>query len=275
MSRVKIVILSVFLLAFLIFASGNVIATGSDNDNILDRAVKQFYYDDKNLFLTPFHWEKKERLEFLAIASITAGLFLADEELQKVAQRNRSDFSNDLAKLLTPSEHIYPTFAIGSFYLGGLIFNRKKEKDTAWYLLESLMFTQGITQVIKYSMGRARPFAEKGAYHFEGFRNHVSSYSLSFPSGHSATAFSLASVIAEQYENRFIDWAAYSLAFLAAWARVNDNVHFTSDVFFGGVLGTWVGKTIVRLNKNKDERSKELSVHPEIGLNSIRVSLNF
>jgi membrane-associated phospholipid phosphatase len=275
MSRVKIVILSVFLLACLIFASGNVIAAGSDNDNILDRAVKQFYYDGKNLFLTPFHWEKKERLEFLAIASITAGLFLADEELQKVAQRNRSDFSDDLARLVTPSEHIYPQAVIGSFYLGGLIFNRKKEKDTAWYLLESLMFTQGITQVIKYSVGRARPFEDKGAYHFEGFKFSPSSYSLSFPSGHASTAFSLASVIAEQYDNRLVDWTAYSLAFLAAWARVNDNVHFTSDVFFGGVLGTWVGKTIVRLNKNKDERSKELSVHPEIGLNSIRVSLNF
>jgi membrane-associated phospholipid phosphatase len=275
MSRVKIVILSVFLLVCLIFVSGSVLAAGSNNDNILDRAVKQFYYDGKNLFLTPFHWDKKERLEFLAIASITAGLFLADEELQKVAQRNRSDFSDDLARLVTPSEHIYPTFVIGSFYLGGLIFNRKKEKDTAWYLLEAVMFTQGITQVIKYSVGRARPFEDKGAYHFEGFRTHPSSYSLSFPSGHASTAFSLASVIAEQYDNRLIDWAAYDLAFLAAWARVNDNVHFTSDVFFGGILGTWVGKTIVKLNKNKNTESKDLSLQPRIGLNSIEVSLSF
>ena len=275
MSRVKIVILSVFLLVCLIFASGSVLAAGSNNDNLLDRVVKQFYGDGKSLFLTPFHWEKKERLEFLAVASVTAGLFLADEELQKVAQRNRSDFSDDLARLVTPSEHIYPQAVIGSFYLSGLIFNRKKEKDTAWYLLESLMFTQGITQVIKYGVGRARPFADKGAYHFEGFRTHVSSYSLSFPSGHSATAFSLASVIAEQYDNRFIDWTVYSLAFLAAWARVNDNVHFTSDVFFGGVLGTWVGKTIVRLNKNKEAKSNKLSFQPEIELNSIGVSFNF
>jgi len=275
MSRVKIVILLVFLLVCLIFASGNVFASGSNEDNILDRAVKQFYYDGKNLFLSPFHWEKKERLEFLAIASVTAGLFLADEELQKVAQRNRSDFSDDLARLVTPSEHIYPTFVIGSFYLGGLIFNRKKEKDTAWYLLEAVMFTQGITQVIKYSVGRARPFEDKGAYHFEGFRTHPSSYSLSFPSGHASTAFSLASVIAEQYDNRLIDWAAYGLAFLAAWARVNDNVHFTSDVFFGGILGTWVGKTIVKLNKNKNTESKDLSLQPRIGLNSIEVSLSF
>lgn len=275
MSRVKIVILSVFLLVCLIFVSGSILAAGSNNDNILDRAVKQFYYDGKNLFLTPFHWEKKERLKFLAIASITAGLFLVDKELQQVAQRNRSDFSDDLARFVTPSEHIYPQVVISGFYLGGLIFNRKKEKDTAWYLLEALMFTQGITQVVKYSVGRARPFADKGAYHFEGFRFSPSSYSLSFPSGHASTAFSLASVIAEQYDNRLIDWAAYSLAFLAAWARVNDNVHFTSDVFFGGVLGTWVGKTIVRLNKNKDDKSKELSIHPKIGLNSIEVSLSF
>lgn len=275
MSRVKIVILSVFLLVCLIFAPGCVIASGFNENNILDRAVKQFYDDGKSLFLSPFHRDKKERLEFLAIASITTGLFLVDEQLQKIAQRNRSDFSDDLARLVTPSEHLYPSVVISSFYLGGLISKRKKEKDTALYLLESLMFTQGITQVIKYSVGRARPFADKGAYHFEGFRTHVSSYSLSFPSGHAAMAFSLASVIAEQYDNKVIDCVSYSIASLAAWARVNDNVHFTSDVFFGGVLGTWVGKTIVSLNKNKEQKSKELSVHPEIGLNSIRVSLNF
>jgi membrane-associated phospholipid phosphatase len=275
MSRVKIVILSVFLLVCSIFATESVLAARSNEDNILDRAIKQFYYDGKSLFLTPFHWEKKERLEFLAIASITAGLFLADKELQKVAQRNRSDFSDDLARFVTPSEHIYPQAVIGGFYLGGLIFKRKKEKDTALYLLESVMFTQGITQVIKYSVGRARPFADKGAYHFEGFRTHPSSYSLSFPSGHASTAFSLASVIAEQYDNKLIDWASYSLAFLAAWARVNDNVHFTSDVFFGGVLGTWVGKTIVRLNRGREEKSKNLSMQTNIGLNTISLSFNF
>ena len=275
MSRVKIVILSVFLLVCLILARGSVLASESKEDNILDRAVKQFYYDGKNLFLSPFHWDKKERLEFLLIASVTAGLFLADEELQKVAQRNRSRFSNDLAKLVTPPETVYPRFVIGGFYLGGLIFKRKKEKDTALYLLESVMFTQGITQVIKHTVGRARPFANKGAYHFEALKFPPSSYSQSFPSGHAATAFSLASVIAEQYDNRFIDWAAYSLAFLAAWARVNDNVHFTSDVFFGGVLGTWVGKTIVKLNKNKNTESKDLSLQPRIGFNSIEVSLSF
>jgi membrane-associated phospholipid phosphatase len=275
MSRVKIVILSVFLLVCLILARGSVLASESKEDNILDRAVKQFYYDGKNLFLSPFHWEKKERLEFLAIASVTTGLFLADEELQKVAQRNRSRFSNDLAKLVTPPETVYPRFVIGGFYLGGLIFKRKKEKDTALYLLESVMFTQGITQVIKHTVGRARPFANKGAYHFEALKFPPSSYSQSFPSGHAATAFSLASVIAEQYDNRIIDLVSYGVASLAAWARVNDNVHFTSDVFFGGVLGTWVGKTIVRLNKNKDDKSKELSIHPEIGLNSIGVSLSF
>ena len=275
MSRVKIVNFSLFLLVCLTFASKSAVASQPRGDNVLDQAVKQFYYDGKNLLLSPFHWDKKERLEFLAIASITAGLFLADEELQKIAQRNRSRFSNDLSSLVTPPETIYPKFAIGGFYLVGLIFQRKKEKDTALYLLESVMFTQGITQAIKYSAGRARPFADKGAYHFEGFRTHPSSYSLSFSSGHSATAFSLASVIAEQYDNRIIDWVSYSIASLAAWARVNENAHFTSDVFFGGVLGTWVGKTIVRLNKNKKEKSKELSVHPEIGLNSIRVSLNF
>jgi membrane-associated phospholipid phosphatase len=275
MSRVKIAVLSVFFLICLIFVSASAFATESGEDNALDYVVKQFYYDGKDLGFSPLHWNKKEKLEFLLAASITAGLFLADEELQKVVQRNRSRFSNDLANLVTPQETVYPKVAIGGFYLAGLIFKRKKEKDTALYLLESVMFTQGITQAIKYSVGRARPFADKGAYHFECFRTHVSSYSLSFPSGHAASAFSLASVIAEQYDNKIINCVSYGIAFLAAWARVNDNVHFTSDIFFGGVLGIWVGKTIVRLNKNKENKPRELSIYPQIGTNLVGLSLNF
>jgi membrane-associated phospholipid phosphatase len=275
MSRIKITVLSVFFLICSIFVSTCALASEPRGENVLDQTVKQFYHDGKNLLLSPFHWDKKETLEFLLTASVTAGLFLADEELKKVAQRNRSDFSDDLARFVTPSEHIYPQAVIGGFYVGGLIFNRKKEKNTGLYLLESLMFTQGITQVIKYSVGRARPFADKGAYHFEGFRTHPSSYSLSFPSGHASTAFSLASVIAEQYDNKTIDCLSYGIASLAAWARVNDNVHFASDVFFGGILGIWVGKIIVRLNKNKEDKPKEISIHPQIGLNSVGVTLNF
>lgn len=275
MSRVKILVVSVFLLMGLIFTSASAFGSDHAGDNVLDQAARQFYYDGKDLFVSPFHWDKKERLEFILVASVTAGLFLADEELQKIAQRNRSRFSDDLANLVTPPETIYPKFAIGGFYLGGLIFKSKKEKDTALYLLESVMFTQGIVQVIKHTAGRARPFAGKGAYHFEALKFPPSSYSQSFPSGHAATVFSLASVIADQYDNKVIDWVSYGVASLAAWARVNDNVHFTSDIFFGGVLGTWVGKTIVRLNKNKDAKSGRLSFQPEMGPNSIGFSFNF
>ncbi len=267
------ILISVLTVISSILAAKEAQAQGCKGENILDCTIRQFYSDGKALFLSPFHWDKKEKVEFLLGATTTAGLFFADEELQKIVQRNRSHFSDDLSNLVTPSEHVYPKVIIGSFYLGGLVFNRKKEKETAFYLLEALIFTQGITQGIKHLTGRARPFAEKGAFSFEGLRVHPSSYSLSFPSGHSATAFTLASVIAEQYNNKVIDILSYSLAFLAAWARVNDNVHFTSDVFFGGVLGHWIGKSIVRFQKERI--SKKVSLQTKIELNSVKVSLNF
>jgi membrane-associated phospholipid phosphatase len=275
MSRVKIILISFLAVISSIPAAREARAKGCKGENILDCTIKQFYSDGKNLFLSPFHWDKKERTGFLLAATVTTGLLFADEELQKIVQRNRSHFSDDLSNLVTPSEHVYPAVIIGSFYLGGLFFDRKKEKDTSFYLLEALIFSQGITQGIKYLTGRARPFADKGAFYFEGLRARPSSYSLSFPSGHSATAFSLASVIAEQYDSKVIGRFSYSLALLAAWARVNDNAHFISDVFFGGVLGNWVGKTVVRLNENKVVRSKNLSFQTKVESNILKVTLNF
>ena len=269
------ILISVLTVISSIPAAKEAQAQGCKGENILDCTIRQFYSDGKALFLSPFHWDKKERTEFLVAATVTTGLLFADEELQKMVQGNRSHFSDNLSNLVTPSEHVYPTVIIGSFYLGGLVFNCKKEKKTAFYLLEALIFTQGITQGIKRLTGRARPFAEKGAFSFEGLRAHPSSYSLSFPSGHSATAFTLASVMAVQYDNKVISMLSYSLAFLVAWARVNDNAHFISDVFFGGVLGNWVGKTIVRLNENKAAKSKNLSFQTKVESNILKVTLNF
>jgi membrane-associated phospholipid phosphatase len=118
--------------------------------------------------------------------------------------------------------------------------------------MESVILSEGITSGIKYAVGRARPFADKGAFHFDPLRFPPVSYSLSFPSGHATNAFALSSVIAEQYHSWMVRLISYGFAVLVSLGRVNNNVHFVSDVFWGGVVGTSVGKCLVKFHKKED-----------------------
>jgi membrane-associated phospholipid phosphatase len=43
---------------------------------------------------------------------------------------------------------------------------------------------------------------------------------------------------------------AYALAGTVGYARLNNNRHWTSDVLVGAVVGTYVGKTVVRFNRD-------------------------
>ena len=84
---------------------------------------------------------------------------------------------------------------------------------------------------------RARPSgADSGAF-FVGFPCFPASYAqASFPSGHTATAFALATVLSLWYPRWTAAWLA--LATFVGWSRVGLGSHFPSDVVAGAVLGS-------------------------------------
>jgi membrane-associated phospholipid phosphatase len=65
----------------------------------------------------------------------------------------------------------------------------------------------------------------------------------SFPSGHAAGAFSVATVVAGRYGNhKWVPPLVYGMATVISLSRISTNAHFTSDVFLGGALGYTVAK---------------------------------
>ena len=60
----------------------------------------------------------------------------------------------------------------------------------------------------------------------------------SFPSGHAAGAFAVATVVATRYHtHRWVPWAVYGFATAISLSRVTTLSHFPSDVFLGAALG--------------------------------------
>lgn len=68
----------------------------------------------------------------------------------------------------------------------------------------------------------------------------------SFPSGHTAAAFSAATVYAMEYKDRpIVPIIAYSAASLIGLSRITENKHWATDVLAGAVLGYFCGRQVV------------------------------
>jgi len=100
-----------------------------------------------------------------------------------------------------------------------------------------------VTEVLKYSVGRGRPFVggEANAFHFSHFAGNPAYYS--FPSGHATTAFALALAVSAVWPQARVAMAIYAL--IIAVSRLVLLAHHPSDVVAGAMVGI-VGTVFVR-----------------------------
>lgn len=102
-------------------------------------------------------------------------------------------------------------------------------------------------QVVKNLFCRSRPLAEKSGQFFVEFPClGKGSGFISFPSGHSVTAFALAFVLSRAYPR--YAFLFYGLASLVALSRVYLAKHFPSDVVAGAAIGLLAGWIVCRFS---------------------------
>ena len=115
-------------------------------------------------------------------------------------------------------------------YSVGRIKGEGKVSHTGMDMLQSLIMSEGMTQVLKYTVRRERP---------DG------SGANGFPSGHAADTFAIATAL-----ERHFGWKgavpAYAIASYVAASRLHDNRHYASDVVFGAAVGIIAGRTVTR-----------------------------
>jgi hypothetical protein len=138
------------------------------------------------------------------------------------------------------------------FAARGTIANDLRAHRVASEVLEALLASGAVTQVMKHAAGRQtpseattprgrwRPFAPLGDYN----RN-VPAYDA-FPSGHLASTMAMVTVVAKNYpEHRSIWPLGYATMGLLSFAMVNNGVHWTSDYPVALAIGGLVGNVVV------------------------------
>ena len=215
--------------------------------------AKRYGRDSLAIVKAPLSWNRKQWVKAGGAVLILGGLILADQDIDRAAQRQRSPFTNHVSSWTAPLGSEYG-FAISGGMLGaGLLFHHENLRDTGREAIEAGFLAFVLDQfVLKRAFGRERIEDSGGRTVFVPGSNHDS-----FPSGHTTEAFAVASVIATRSKGWPIPVIAYAAAALVAMDRINTRDHFASDVVAGAFLGTAIGRFIVR--RHGEEKAGVLS----------------
>lgn len=127
--------------------------------------------------------------------------------------------------------------------------------------LVPVLLSTGVLHALKWAIGRARPMAHLGAFHFEPFSG--AEHCDAFPSGH-ATAVGTLAVLLGIYFPRG-RWVFYVLAALVGVERIVHDWHFLSDVLAGYALAAAVVYACFRGMGAKFYRRDLMALRPSTG----------
>ncbi|MFQ5817772.1 MAG: phosphatase PAP2 family protein [Terriglobia bacterium] len=133
----------------------------------------------------------------------------------------------------------------GAFYLVGRWRGDERARTTGLLSFQAVADSLIVVQILKTASQRPRPTRADGRLRNHNADGEFFTGGRSFPSGHAAHAWALATVVAHQYRHRrWVPPTAYGLAGLVAVARVTQRKHFPSDIFVGSVLGYLIGRHV-------------------------------
>ena len=135
---------------------------------------------------------------------------------------------------------------VGALFVAGRFAPQGKFGAATYDFAQAMIVNGAYTGILKYTVKRERP---------DG------SDSLSFPSGHTSSAFSLATVASHHYGWK-LGVPLYALATGIGLSRVEQDSHHLSDVIAGATLGFVVGRTVTRLDGERPARKRVVSVGP-------------
>ena len=223
-------------------------------------ALSLFASDFKAIVTAPAGWQSRDWRTVGLVSGVTLGLFVFDEDIQRAIQEGEEDYwspdyeptfmdrVSDVVKPLGDGEVVL--LVAGGFYLTGRVTKDQRATRAGIEILESMVITGVFTEVLKRGINRERP-SGAGIEHDWG-RSSTAEPGYSFPSGHAANAFVVATVLATEYRHvPAVPYVAYGLASLVTYSRLNENRHWPSDVFAGAAIGYFVTKGIIARHEER------------------------
>jgi membrane-associated phospholipid phosphatase len=215
--------------------------------------------DQKTVWLFPLSVAKGRHIKpTLAIAGTTVGLVALDPYTGRYFQKNKTTDYRQFNKIFSSTNTAIGTFAVPlALYGVGLIRRDVYAQRTFLLAGEAVLTSEILTSVMKDVTRRANPalIPPGGDFSDTWFKKEQGNWVRgigAFPSGHTISAFSVATVYAKRYPNR--KWkpiVAYSLAGIVGLSRSSLETHFVSDVALGAALGYFIGRHVVKADDSR------------------------
>jgi membrane-associated phospholipid phosphatase len=120
--------------------------------------------------------------------------------------------------------------AVAGLFVAGHCSKKDRFHSFAYSLAQATTINLGLTEGLKCATRRIRPSGNS---------------KMSFPSGHSSSAFAIAAVV-QGYYGRNAGIFGYGVAGFISASRVRANKHWASDVAVGATIGYLVGSSVCR-----------------------------
>jgi membrane-associated phospholipid phosphatase len=193
--------------------------------------------DQVAIWTAPFHLHQRDARWLAPIGVGTLALIATDRRTGDEIGESTGQLK--ASRFISRAGSSYFTGGVAAtFYLFGRAKHDTRARETGVLGAEALLDSAIVVTALKEVTQRRRPGAAKGrGDFFDG--------GSSFPSGHSIEAWSLATVIANEYhDHRAVQFAAYGIAAAVSVSRYTGHNHFLSDVLVGSAMGYGIGQYV-------------------------------
>ncbi len=171
-----------------------------------------------------------QSLDFTLLKSINSSYTETGGKIQSI-------FSNSVTPLM---------IGVPAGILAYSLFKKDSISRQKFYTIASSeLFAGIITTSLKFAFKRDRPFK---TYPNDIFK-HSTAGSLSFPSGHTSAAFSLATSVSLTFPKWYVIAPSMIWAGTVGYSRMYLGVHYPSDVLVGAIIGAGTSYLCYKANK--------------------------
>lgn len=168
---------------------------------------------------------------------------------------NRNKALDPTFKTLTNSAIIISNATPIFIYAVGLIKKDSLIKKKGLLIGETFIASAFITIALKNAIKRDRPFVT-----YPEIEQQTSAGPLSFPSGHTSSAFATATSLSLAYPKWYVIAPSFLWAGTVGYSRMHLGVHYPSDVLAGALIGIGSAYLGNEMNKWINKRKKATKI---------------
>jgi hypothetical protein len=206
--------------------------------------LKNILNDQKAIWMSPFRLRGKDARWLVPLGVGTAAFIATDRRTGDAIGKHTGQLNTSRIMSYAGSGYGAGSVAV-TFYLVGRVTDNRRARETGILGAEALIDSAIVVTALKGITQRRRPTsAKRRGDFFDG--------GSSFPSGHAIEAWSLATVIANEYhDHRLVQISAYGIASAVSLARFTGRNHYLSDVLVGSAMGYGIGRYVYRAHHRK------------------------